>query len=236
MVSESTFLTSTFVMPARVRFSRALTTMSSVKSVPQTRPASPTSLLATNRSKPAPHPTSRTAAPRWTAPRENGLPTPHADSKNREWALSRMAGSYPKAFAPSLPVGYWNFPSAETDTSAYLSRIAFLISCRSEGDSGESFLTISSRQLPAPPDGGQAGATILFFSWSVMANPFPEYDCPCYLNISVQMTNPAHKTVVPERIWSNCSRSTGCSTDSRTLRRIYIPSRRSTSAERYWTN
>lgn len=172
MVSESTFLTSKFVMPARARFSRALTTMSSVKSVPQASPVSPTSLLATNRSKPAPHPTSSTAAPRRILPRENGLPTPHADSKNRVWALCIMAGSYPKAFAPSLPVRYWNFPSAETDTSAYLSRTAFLISCRSGDDSGENFFTISSWQLPAPPDGGQTGAAILFSNWSVMANLF----------------------------------------------------------------
>lgn len=160
MVSESTFLISTFVMPARERFSLARNTMSSVKSIPQTSPLSPTSLFATNMSKPAPHPKSSTAAPGRILPNENGLPTPHDASKNRVWALSMMAGSYPKAFAPSLPVGYWNFPSAEIDTSAYLSRIAFLISCKSEGDSGESFLLKSSRQLPAPSDGGQVGARI----------------------------------------------------------------------------
>jgi hypothetical protein len=170
MVSESTFVISKFVMPARVRFSLALTTMFSVKSIPQTDPLSPTSLLATNRSKPAPHPKSSTTAPGRIVPSENGLPTPHDDSKNRGWALSITAGSYPKAFAPSLPVGYWNFPSAETETSVYLSRTAFLMSCESRGDSGESFLLTSSRQLPAPPDGGHVGAMRFSFDWSVMAN------------------------------------------------------------------
>jgi hypothetical protein len=79
-----------------------------------------------------------------------------------------MAGSYPRAFAPSLPVGYWNFPSADRDTSAYLSRTAFLIPCRSGGDFGENVPVTSERQLPAPPDGGQAGAAMFFSNWSVM--------------------------------------------------------------------
>lgn len=157
-------------MPARARFSPARTTMFSVKSIPQTRPFSPTSLLATNRSKPTPHPKSSTESPGRIVPNENGLPTPHDDSKNREWALSIMTGSYPKAFAPSLPVGYGNFPAADRDTSAYLSRIALRISCRAGGDSGENFLMTSSRPLPVPPDGGQAGAAIFFSNWSAMAN------------------------------------------------------------------
>ena len=172
-------------MPARLRFSIARTTISSVKSIPQINPFSPTSLLATNRSKPAPHPKSSTAAPGRIGPNLNGLPTPHDDSKNLAWALPIVAGSYPNAFAPFLPVRYWNLPAADMDTSAYLSRIAFLISCKSEGDSGESVLATSMRQLPAPPDGDQVGVTIFSPNESVMANLSLRYDYSLYLGIIV---------------------------------------------------
>ncbi len=76
-------------------------------------------------------------------------------------------GSYPNVFAPSLPTGYWNFPSAEIDTSAYLFRIACLIPSIPEGEPNARPAT-SVRQLPAPLDGGQAGAVIFFSMWSVM--------------------------------------------------------------------
>ena len=132
--SESTFLISKLVMFALARLFFARVTISSVKSTPQTRPLSPTNLLATNRSNPAPQPRSNTTSPYWILPKENGLPTPQNDSRRLGAAFLIMSGSYLSAIAPSLPVGYWNFPAAEIETSAYLFLITFLISFKFSGE------------------------------------------------------------------------------------------------------
>ncbi len=81
-------------------------------------------------------------------------------------------------------MGYWNFPAAETDTSAYLLRIACLIPSIPE-DEPIARPAASVRQLPAPLDGGQAGAVIFFSIRSVITNLFfltitnLSFECQC---------------------------------------------------------
>lgn len=183
MASASTCLTSKFATPCPIRFAEARSAISAVRSMPQTRPASPTIILATNRSKPAPQPISRTTLPGGISPREKGLPTPQKEARKRSLVLLIMAGGYPRVWAPCLPVGYLNFPAAETETSEYFFLMAFLISCRFCGDSSappelvvffqpcfggvpESGPSkrLSSWQPPAPDAGAQPWALFLTVS------------------------------------------------------------------------
>ena len=76
-----------------------------------------------------------------------------------------MAGSYPRAFAPSLPVGYSNLPADEIEISAYFFLITFLIS----SGVAEVGVLWSGRHSPEPFEVGQAGGWILLFISLLMA-------------------------------------------------------------------
>ena len=168
--SEDTWFSSMLSIPHSDKFIRARSTISLVKSMPQTLPVSAAKRFATYRSNPAPLPISSTLFPGRIPPREKGLPTPQKDLNSDAGASRIKSGLYPRAFAPALPVGYLNFPLEEIATSAYFRWMASLIFCGSGEDKSPALseLMQSCWRPSVSLGGGQPFKPFFFFSKSSM--------------------------------------------------------------------